>query len=42
MLSDSPFSNTTIVAEAIVTILNSFTIVCLPLMDLLIQLHCIA
>ena len=36
-LSDSTFSTITIVTEAIVTIFDSFTIVCLPILGLLIQ-----
>ena len=35
-LTDSAFSTITIVAEAIVIIFDSFMIVCLPIMDLLI------
>ena len=38
MLSDSAFSTITIVAEAILTIVDSFTIVKFPIMNLLILL----
>ena len=36
VLSDSAFFTITIVAEAILTIVESFTIVCFPIMNLLI------
>ena len=36
VLSDSAFFTITIVAEAILTIVDSFTIVCFPIINLLI------
>ena len=44
VLSDSTFFTITIVAEAILTIVDSFTIVCFPIMNLLILywLACVA